>query len=405
VRRPIHVWQVSNERGYAGTERALNAWVRELRHPFRARGFSRSEGPLPFGKLPCHILHLHRHGEADPGWDALIRQARSAGVARIVETNVFGARDASGLGSSLDHHFFVSAMCLWRYAGWPTDLQPGYFARHSVLYNPLRREDFPRGPLKAAGRRRARRSLGLPEGAFLCGRLGRPDPNKWPAWLPAAFAAAARENSNAQLVLMQAPDFVRAQVRSLGISDKVHFLEASADWKRVRLVYEALDCLAHGSRVGESFGYTLAEAQAFGLAVLVDSTPWADNAQIEVVEHGKTGLIAGRPAAFSAALKRLALDSALRAKLGAAAQASAWRRFEAKALARQLERVYLSLLNDGPAQAQPWVGDFGKSYRRRLAQREDPSPLGDGLWALRSGVKLYWRGWASRALKAMGLKR
>jgi hypothetical protein len=164
--------------------------------------------------------------------------------------------------------------------------------------------------------------------------------------------------------------------------------------------------------VGESFGYTLAEAMAWGLPVLVDSTPWADNAQIELVGHEAQGLIAGRPAAFSAALLRLAQGQALRQRLGRLARAEA-ARFEVGALTRSLEGVYArALLLQGVENAalermaarptspsQAWIQGFGELYAQRLEQREEPSAFADGLWALYSRVRLYGRGWASRTFK------
>lgn len=403
MKRPIHVWHLSNQPGYAGTERAMAAWVKELKAPFAGQAFYRSRGLPPFGRRPCDILHLHRHGEADAGWDEAVAKARAAGVRVIVETNVFGARDHSGMGRSLDHHFFVSAMCLWRYAGWPKALPAETFQKHSVLYNPLLSTDFPARAKDST--RRARRALGLPEEGFYCGRLGRPDPNKWPAWLMGAFVRLAQRRPEARLLLMQAPDFVKGQAEELGLKDRVHFLQASPDWRRVRLAYQALDCLAHGSRVGESFGYTLAEAQAFGMPVVVDSTPWADNAQVEVVEHGVTGLVAGRPAAFSAALGKLASDPKLRARLGAAGRRSALSRYSVGALARGLEKTYSALLAGKILPEQDWVKSFGPGYRARLRRREDPSALRDAAWGAYSSISLHWRGLASRTLKRLGLKR
>lgn len=418
------VWQASNAFHYAGTDRALMAWCLDLDPKrWKLSAYSRQFdgprrtalakagrtakvlGPDPrawtaeLKRDPCDLLHIHRHGEADAGWDAVIRAARAAGVRKVVQTNVFGAKDRKGMGAALDHHFYVSAYCLWRWAGWPEKLPAGFQQRHSVLYNPLRLSEFPKAPITRAQQAKARKALGLPKDAFVLGRLGRPDRNKWPAWLPTAFAKLCRRVPQAHLLLMEAPPGVEAELERLGVDKKVRLLKASTDWARVCQAYESLDCLAHASRVGESFGYTLAEAQAFGLPVLCESTPWADNAQVELIEHGVDGLLAGRPEDFCMALEALAVDRGLGARLGRRAFQAARARFDSARLSVGLAQRYEALLNGRPLPEDSATAAFGGAYPARLRARQDPKFWADGLWALRSTLGLYWRTWASRTLK------
>jgi hypothetical protein len=226
------------------------------------------------------------------------------------------------------------------------------------------------------------------------------------------LAVALRQEPRLHLIFMEAPAGVEQEAQRLGIAERCRFLQASAEEADVRRFYACLDVLAHASRVGESFGYTLAEAMAWGIPVLVDSTPWADNAQIELVGHEEQGLVAGRPSAFSAGLLRLARDPALRQRLGQGGRSGA-ARFEVGALTRSLEGVYArALLQQGAASAvlerlaarpyspaDAWIEDFGRLYAARLRTRENASALADGLWALFSRIRLYGRGWASRAFK------
>jgi glycosyltransferase involved in cell wall biosynthesis len=436
--RRLKVWQVSNGFGYAGTEGALALWARSLeRRVFAVSAFARlSDGPRRQQLLKAGVrarvlgpdlqawkaelergapdlMHVHRHGEEDADWSALAVLARSHGVRVLVETNVFGVLRRSEGPASPDVLATVSAFCLWRYARWPAKLSQDYLGPHAVFYNPLDLPRFPPKGFSAGERRAARRALDLPEDAIVAGRLGRPDPNKWPAWLLPALAAALRQDARLHLVFMEAPPALRAQAQRLGVASRCRFLPESGAEADVTRFYAALDVLAHASRVGESFGYTLAEAMAWGIPVLVDSTPWADNAQIELVEHEVEGLVAGRPAAFTAGLLRLASDPSLRQRLGRRARASA-SRFDGAALTRSLEGVYArALLAQGlkhPAlaamAARPtapdasWIQDFNAVYGARLQRREQASAWADGCWALYSRVRLYGRGWLSRALKA-----
>jgi glycosyltransferase involved in cell wall biosynthesis len=437
VSRRIKVWHVANSFTYAGTERAMALWAMHLdKGVFETSAFSRGlDGPrrkdlqragiqakvvgpdlaswaAAFKRGAPEILHTHRHGEKDAAWSALSVLARRSGVKAIVETNVFGERRGSEGAASPDVMGYMSAFCLWRYARWPVALPQDHLGPHAVFYNPLELDRFPSQGFGSKERAAARKALGLPPDAIVAGRLGRPDPNKWPVWLLGALAEGLRQEPRLHLVFMEAPAGVEADARRLGIAERCRFLKASAEDADVRRFYACLDLLAHASRVGESFGYTLAEAMAWGIPVLVESTPWADNAQIELVGHEEQGLVAGRPASFSAGLLRLARDPALRQRLGRAARAGA-ARFEVGALTRGLEGVYArTLLQQGldsaalrriadrpTAPRADWIEDFGPLYARRLRQREQASAWADGLWALVSRIRLYGRGWASRAFK------
>jgi hypothetical protein len=72
----------------------------------------------------------------------------------------------------------------------------------------------------------------------------------------------------------------------------------------------------HTSIVGESFGYGIAEPMNFGKPVVANSTPWQDQAQIELVRPGECGFIASTPQTIAEAILKLADDVDLRRKLG-----------------------------------------------------------------------------------------
>ena len=76
--------------------------------------------------------------------------------------------------------------------------------------------------------------------------------------------------------------------------------------------------MLHMSEFGESYGYTIAEAMQHGMPVITRSTPWRDNAQVELVRHGTTGFVCCSREGAVESLLRLADDPALRAQFGAA---------------------------------------------------------------------------------------
>ena len=94
----------------------------------------------------------------------------------------------------------------------------------------------------------------------------------------------------------------------------------------------------------ETFGNVTLEAMASGLAVVV-----ADAAgSASLVSHGKTGLLCSPrdPGAFTAAVRRFATDSDLRAMLGAAAREDALT-YDWSEVLGQIERYYQSAARHG----------------------------------------------------------
>jgi molybdenum cofactor biosynthesis enzyme MoaA len=58
----------------------------------------------------------------------------------------------------------------------------------------------------------------------------------------------------------------------------------------------------------------------YGKPVIANSTPWQDQAQIELVRHGECGFIASTPKTIAEAISKLANDAELRTRLGKNAQ-------------------------------------------------------------------------------------
>ena len=116
---------------------------------------------------------------------------------------------------------------------------------------------------------------------------------------------------------------------------------------------------------------------SFGVPVVTCSMPWADNAQVEFVEHGRTGLIANHPRPFAEAVAELLLDAKQRDRLGANARATVCEQFDPRTQARQLERLFTGLLNEGrvPSQWAPSLADvdaFAPEYARRATLQYRP---------------------------------
>jgi glycosyltransferase involved in cell wall biosynthesis len=318
------------------------------------------------------VVHVSRGGLVDP---EIPEARRRAGVPVLIETNVFGLFDASPDEPAFDCHLFMSQMCAMRYRRQRGIDPDAFFARHRALYNPI---DVDRlRALAPDDKRAAREALGLDPDRPTVGRIGRADDRKWSPILIAMLPTLLRLVPDAQVVLVGLTDERRKQLRRLGLEDRVVALEPTPDEERLATFYAALDVLAGTAVIGESFGVSLAEAQALGIPVVTSSTPWADNAQVEVVRHGETGLVANHPRPFGEAVARLLADDAERAAFGARARAHADRHFAAGPVTRQLERLYESLVRDGAATPE-WEPDaaqlaaFEAGYPRLAATQLRP---------------------------------
>ena len=71
------------------------------------------------------------------------------------------------------------------------------------------------------------------------------------------------------------------------------------------LYYHSLNCFTHISKIGESFGYVLAEALMCEVLVITMLTPFHDNAQFEVVGHNHGGICATNTNEFVSAVMQL----------------------------------------------------------------------------------------------------
>jgi glycosyltransferase involved in cell wall biosynthesis len=132
-------------------------------------------------------------------------------------------------------------------------------------------------------------------------------------------------------------DELRRLAESLGISDKAGF---TGFIRESDGALRALDVVVHASTQPEPFGLVIAEAMACGRAVIVSRAGGA----AELVSHDVDALThtPGDVGELAARITALAGDASLRARLGAAARATAERRFDQTRLAREIVPVYQS---------------------------------------------------------------
>ncbi len=131
---------------------------------------------------------------------------------------------------------------------------------------------------------------------------------------------------------------LRRLLRERGQTDRIGitgFVDQPASAMR------ALDVVVHASTRPEPFGLVIAEAMACGRAVIATAAGGA----AEIVDDRVDALAVppGSVEALAAAIRRLAEDAELRARLGAAGRAKAERRFDRARLAAETAPVYRAL--------------------------------------------------------------
>jgi glycosyltransferase involved in cell wall biosynthesis len=344
------------------------------------------------------VVHVHRSGLAEPIVPAA---CRAAGIDALVETNVFGWRDVSADDAQFSAHLFISQMCAMRYrrqAG--LDLE-SFHRRHRTLYYPV---DIDGLRADAPSREAAHALLGLDPSRPTVVRVGREDDRKWGDILVTMLPHLLRLAPDAQVVLVGVTDHRRAQLRRLGVLDRVSCMAPSSDPLSVAAFYGAADVFASASSIGESFGLAIAEAMALGTPVVTSSTPWTDNAQVEVLDNGVNGWVANHPRAFAEAVADLLANEPRRLAFGSAGAAKADALWHPSALVRELERLFEEVLATGvpPADWKPGVVEqsaFEEGYARRAAAQFRQLSARESRQA-GWGVRRERTGWVLRDLRA-----
>jgi L-malate glycosyltransferase len=140
---------------------------------------------------------------------------------------------------------------------------------------------------------------------------------------------------------------LKRQAATLGISGRAHFFGALPH-ERMPAFLWGLDLFVNPSRA-ESFGVAALEAAASGLPVVASRVGGLP----EVVVDGETGLLVrpDDPAALAGALAGLIRDAERRRSFGRAARAYAVARYDWRACAAAMERLYEDALAGSPPAA------------------------------------------------------
>lgn len=330
-------------------------------------------------KLSPDVIHTHVPGYPHPG-DALGGALKLlTQKIPVVQTNIFGKLENPREEEWTDFRLFISwTSCVQAARRSFRKLDEKFFRRQSVAVYPL----DPLDPPPAANVGAFRKQLGVAGDEILFGRLSRPEPNKWTPLALDAFRRASRRNPKIKFLLREPPPAVAGELRQSPDAGQFIILEATVDAGELRRTLSALDVVLHTSSIGESFGYGIAEPMNLGKPVITHSTPWADQAQLELVRHGECGLVASAPAAMAGAISRLAGDASLRRRMGARAQQHIRALADPDVSVARLEAIFRAAIEkrDNPFAAEDLqraretaayldAEQFGHSFNEQIALR------------------------------------
>jgi glycosyltransferase involved in cell wall biosynthesis len=331
-----------NQLGIGGSEKAACRWARGLSERGHViETLTLSDGPRRAELETCGInvricacdkmsilqqlkafgpdvIHVHAPGHPHRG--DVLGEALKAAPKKIpaVQTNIFGQLANHNEDAWTDFRLFISwTSCVQATRRSFKRLDKDFFQNANVAVYPL---DPDNGP-SAAEVADFRRLHGIKPDEILFGRLSRPEPNKWTDLPIKAFRIGARRNSHIKLLLREPPAAVAEALALAPDRERFVVLPATDDKVELARTTASLDVVLHTSSVGESFGYGIAEPMNYGKPVIANSTPWLDQAQIELVRHGECGFIASTAQTIADAILRLAGDVDLRKEFGHNAQA------------------------------------------------------------------------------------
>jgi glycosyltransferase involved in cell wall biosynthesis len=238
-----------------------------------------------------------------------------------------------------------------------------------IIYNPVDLAQISeiRASLTADEIAKYRQSLGIEPGQFVIGRLGRSDIVKWSDFLIEACRPLIRARPDVKVLIQTAPPSRINTLRSK-FPNNLIVLPESASPRDLALFFATIDVYAHTSKIGESFGVSIAEAMAFGKAVVVNSTPGVDNAQIELVDNRRTGFVVRYPVDFARAIETLLDDRILREQMGEAGYAKIKQKYSADIVTGQYERILFSVMSRTDAARV-------RNYANSLPLRINPSEM------------------------------
>lgn len=321
-----------------------------------------------FGELlkETDVLHWHGNGILEPD---LYQTIKANKPNLVIQTNVFGFFE-NATYDVFDYDLFISKMILVRRMKLDRKLKNKFEDRRKVLPYPVD-VDFLSKQLPEQTALSAFKKQRNLDGFFIVGRIGRADDHKFDLITLDGFKIFAEQVNHARFLLLGATPKMIAHAQEIGITDRLIVCENTSDLQELLYYYKTIDIFLAASAIGESFGMVIAEAMTSGTPVLTISTEDRDNAQIELVDHQKTGIVTQNDRyQIAEALQYLYEDTAARTRLSSASREKIVTAYKAQNIVGSLEQLIYKHLGRATNSSTPnLLVDFSKDlindYRKR----------------------------------------
>lgn len=320
----------------------LRERISRLAIPIEVFSFARANSPLSTAarliswlrRFAPDVVHCHdRYSNT-----FVVPQARLAGVPLVIASRRWWTampggfyRTGNRLAYRLAHRVIANSPAVARLL--VDEAVPA--GRIVVVPNFVDQESF--AELAPEAICEARRSFGIPEGAFVVTAVAILRPEKDLQSLIRAVGLLAPGHPDLHLLLVgsgPSEHALRDEAASAGLTDRVHFAGHLPQAPNPHQFGDlSVLCSLH-----EGFPNSIVEAMAAGKAVVATDVGGIPDA----VSEGRTGLLVppATPSALAAAIERLIGDRELRECMGNAAKAEARRAYRADTVITKLQSIY-----------------------------------------------------------------
>jgi len=361
----IRILEAVNQLGLGGTEYALQLYSKFLnKEIFEVTVVSLLKGGErvklleemgikvilldgDYAQLPAilnqvDVFHWHGGGSIDPELFNIVKQNKPP---LVIQTNVFGIYDASPFYDLIDYDLYISKMTLVRRMAQDKKLPDNFPNKRKVLPYPVDTDHLNTSLPTTEKLIRFKHDNHLND-FFIVGRIGRADDHKFDLIALDGFAHFAKKKDHARFLLVGATPTMKLHAEHLGISHKLMIMENTVDIQKLLIYYKIMDVFLAASQIGESFGMVIAEAMTAGTPVLTISTEDRDNAQIELMDNEKSGLVVKRSKhSIAKGLHFLYENKSIAKKLSEEAKLKILRDYKAQKIVKSFEQLILKHLD------------------------------------------------------------
>lgn len=310
------------------------------------------ENKIKIKKWRPNLIFIQSNGAPKFLFEFILFIRNEIKEAKIFEKNVFSK--PSPWEDLIDASFQMSYWGKWRYI-------KRYWGNKKKVYVVPNAVDVKRfSPCNKSLVSNLKTELGLPHQDIILGRVGQLYPSKWSLLLIDLFENIKEEFEHISLLLVNPPKEIIRRVNQSIYSKNIVIIDEIHDDQKLSNVYSTIDIFILIADIGESFGNVIAESLLCETPVITLSTPWADNAQCEVVGNLNGGLIASSPKGVLKGIRFLIKDIDLRNELGKKGRNKVLKNYDSKIVCQDILNIYKNI--EKPLIKRDPTSEIIKSY-------------------------------------------